>query len=473
MITTTERSRFVILALAVVAFFMDGIDGSIITIALPQITESFNAGVNIASWVVLIYFLVICSFILIVGKIIEKTGASQIFLVGFAIFTVGSLLCALADSIFLLIVFRALQGAGACCLAAASPALIALYLPSKKRGVSFGILAASSAVAFAIGPVIGGAILEVTTWHWIFLINIPIGISAVIAGYIILPREKPELRSLSFDYLGALLIFLTTILLFLFITSGIIAGLPVALTLCVAALVSAAALVIWERRTDDPVLDMDLITRRPFFLSTLAFVFLGGAFGGILFILPFYFDVILHATPGITGMYLLIPAVFCAICNPPAGATADRYGTRIVTIIGGSLVTLSFFLFCGYTTTEETILIFGSLILIGVGSGIFQGPGASRIIENSPEEKKVIASAILSMALYIGVACGTALFSAAFSWFVPTGEHATIHGAIFMQGFHAAMITGLVMAGIGLILTIAVRNHSPQKKYDTNSSDYN
>ena len=208
----TSRDQKIILAIIAFAMFMASLDTSIVNISLPTIAEWFDTDMGLVSWVVMGYLLVLSGLMLACGRLGDIRGFRRVFIAGFAVFTAGSLLCGLATSIGLLIAFRVIQGIGAAAIEAIAPAMIAVSLPAEKRGWALGILMTIISLSIALGPILGGFITEYLGWHWVFFVNVPIGILAVALAIRYLPPDVVPPQAGRFDTSGAVLILVALVL---------------------------------------------------------------------------------------------------------------------------------------------------------------------------------------------------------------------------------------------------------------------
>lgn len=190
--TKPAPHQWLILLLISLAAFMGALDTTIVNISLPSISKYFGSDIATVSWVSITYLLVLSSTLITFGRVADIRGYKKIYIAGFVIFTLGSLSCGLSSTIFMLIGFRVLQGAGAAMLQAIGGAMVVRYLPEKARGTAFGVLTTSAAVGLAAGTPLGGFLSQFYSWHWIFFVNLPVGIFAIILALTILPRDSGE-----------------------------------------------------------------------------------------------------------------------------------------------------------------------------------------------------------------------------------------------------------------------------------------
>ncbi|MDO5845669.1 MAG: MFS transporter, partial [Methanocorpusculum sp.] len=202
-----KRQQILLLIAISLAALMDGLDGSIVNIALPVIAADFGADTGTVSWIVITYLLMVAGTILIFGNIAARGHIKKTFVIGFALFTAASALCGFSPSLEMLTAARIIQGIGASMIIACAPIICVKFLPSNILGLSFGVLTAATSVGFALGPAIGGILTHYLSWHWIFLINIPVGIFAIFYVLHVVPKGIPE-QAAKFDIRGAVLLFI-------------------------------------------------------------------------------------------------------------------------------------------------------------------------------------------------------------------------------------------------------------------------
>jgi MFS family permease len=205
-ITDPFRQKLLLSAVAL-GVVMDGIDGSIVNVALPTMATYFGTDTGTIAWVIITYLLMMAGLLLVFGKIAGRGFTKRLFLLGFVVFTLGSAACGVASTLDILLAARLIQGIGAAMIAAVAPLLCIRYLPKKMLGTALGVIAATSSIGFAAGPAIGGILTQHFSWHWIFLVNIPIGILGILFAARVIPADEPEDRTVSFDYPGAVTLF--------------------------------------------------------------------------------------------------------------------------------------------------------------------------------------------------------------------------------------------------------------------------
>ncbi|MDD4429699.1 MAG: MFS transporter, partial [Paludibacter sp.] len=257
------RQKLLLIA-AGIAVFMDALDGSVVNISLPVIAADFGTDAGTVSWVSVSYLLILAGLILTFGKLSDCGYVRMIFIAGFVVFTLGSVVCGLSPNLAILIASRVFQGIGAAMIAASAPMLCVKFLPMNMLGVSLGVLTAASSIGFAVGPAIGGVITAFLSWHWIFFLNIPIGIFAVLFAVKIIPRSV-SVDKCAFDFAGAFA-------LFCMMASGIFAlerlphlGFlsPVIIFAAGICVVSLILFIRFELRSRHPILNIRVFAKWP------------------------------------------------------------------------------------------------------------------------------------------------------------------------------------------------------------------
>jgi EmrB/QacA subfamily drug resistance transporter len=327
--------RWLILSAVSVGTFMATLDGSIVNIALPSIQAAFGVDLAVVEWVSIAYLVVVGSVLLPFGRLGEVVTFRRVYLVGFAVFTTASVLCGAAPGPGALIAFRIVQGIGAGMLQAMGPAIVARTFGPGERGRALGLNAISVSLGLTLGPVLGGALTEFASWRGVFLVNLPIGILAILWASRVLPDERRSVGQ-TFDIPGAALSGSALLTLLLALTQGESLGWtsPVILALLATAAV-AMALFLWvERRTSQPLIDLRLFAIRAFSAGNASVVI---AFAGLFtatFLLPFLLERGAGYTPLEAGILLTPIPVIGAIVAPFSGALSDRIGSRLPASIG-------------------------------------------------------------------------------------------------------------------------------------------
>lgn len=452
----------VILAIISFAVFMATLDTSIVNISLPTIAEWFGTDMGSVSWVVMAYLLTLSGLMLACGRLGDMAGFRRVFIAGFAIFTIGSLLCGLAATLGLLIAFRVVQGIGAAAIEAIAPAMIAVCLPKEKRGWALGILMTVVSVAIAAGPILGGSITEYLGWQWVFFVNVPVGILAVVLATRYLPCDTVIKTAGRFDTPGAVLI-LAALATFLFpLNQGLYRGWtsPVIAGSFGVSLLLFALFLVHERRCRNPLVDMDLFAAPRYLRGNIAGMLVILAFAGSEFLLPFYFEQVRGIPTEIVGLLLAVPAAALIVSGPAAGKLSDRYGSRGLMISAALLAAITMFLFSLFDSATGLVFMIGTLTLEGFAVGLFMPPNMSLILSSGRQMSEGIASGVMMTLRNVGAMLGIAIFGTiamqAFLGAAANLKMQSFDPALLVSGFHAAYLAGAAICLVVVVISVFV-----------------
>ena len=444
---------------------MDGLDGSIVNVALPAIAADFNTSTGTISWVIIAYLLMMAGFLLVFGKIADRGLMKKIFIGGFIIFTLGSAACGFSPNLNYLLASRIIQGIGAAMIAAVGPLICVRSLPPRMLGVALGVLTAASSIGLAAGPAIGGFLTHLLSWHWIFLINIPIGIVGIIYAHWIIPLDAPAEDKTPLDLPGAVTLFGAMIFGIFTLQEVSTLGLTDPLILVSAAfcVMFTSIFIVRELKTPVPFIDIRIFSKWQFTSVVAAFLFINVLFMGVLYLLPFYLSSEMKLNLATIGMFLLIPPLVTGILSIPFGRLSDRYGRRWF-VVAACLLLITYNGIFAMLVPEAGILpLLVALVLMGAVFGIAGGAASSRIIEIAPEGEKGTGSSLMITAMYLGSVIGTALFATLFTFRTSTGgvvAFASLDSATFLSGFHFTMFIGLILSIFPLIFSAIVKDEA-------------
>jgi len=455
------RQKLLLAAIAL-GVVMDGIDGSIVNVALPTMAAYFDTDTGTIAWVIITYLLMMAGLLLVFGKLAERGYAKKLFLSGFVIFTLGSAACGIAPTLDILLVARLVQGLGAAMIAAVAPLLCLWYLPKEMLGMALGVLAATTSIGFAAGPAIGGIITQFLSWHWIFLVNIPIGIIGILFAARVIPGDEPEDHPVSFDYPGAITLF-GAMIFFTFVLEEVASrGItdPLILVCGALCLLCSGLFVVRELTTAEPFLNILIFAKWQFTSVLVAYLLLNVIFLGIIYLLPFYLTMEMHFDMATSGLCLLIPMAVVAFISIPFGQWSDRHGRRVFAVAACGLFIIFSAIFAVLSPESGIIPLLAGLFLMGMAFGIAAGPASSRIIESAPKGEKGTGSSLMVTTIYFGGVLGTALYAMLFSFSTANAggivAFTDLDSATFLTGFHMTMGTGLVLSVIPLVLSAIV-----------------
>src|SRR4051794_1577388 len=403
------------LVLVSIATFMLLLDVTVVNVALPDIQRELNASLSSLQWVVDAYSLMLAAFLLTAGSLGDRLGRRRVFTIGFGVFTLASFLCGISGDPTLLNLSRGLQGIGGAGMFATSLALIGQEFQGKDRATAFGVWGATVGGAVAVGPLVGGVLTENFGWEWIFFVNVPIGIAAmVLTERKIVNVSAPDPEPID---VPGLVTFSTGLFLLIF---GLIRGNPEGWgsPVILACLVGAAALmgifITIETRTRFPMLDFSLF-RNPAFngVSAVAFCLSAGMFALFLYI-TIYFQGVLDYSPLEAGLRFLPLTVLGFIASPVAGALSHRVAIRVLLGIGLTLVGIGLLLMHGISPDSEWTTLLVGFLIAGVGVGITNPGIGQAAIAVVPVEKSGMGSGINSTFRQVGIATGVAGLGAIF-----------------------------------------------------------
>jgi len=445
--------------LAAVSFglFMIMLDNTVVNVALPSIQRDLGADLSELQWIVTGYALTFAALLLVGGKVADAYGRRRIFVLGIVVFTVASLLCGLADSSEMLIGARVLQGAGAALMNPATLSIIAATFPPAQRGAAIGIWAGVSALALAIGPLVGGLLTEHLDWSWIFFINVPIGILGIAASYLFIDESRDETHE-RLDLPG-----LATSAIGLFaLTYGLIEANTYGWTstrILGSFLVAAVALVgfvLLERHQRAPMLQLDLFRNRTYTGANITMLLVALAMFGVFFFVSLYMQNILGYSPVEAGAAFLPMTLLIILVAPLAGRTSDRLGSRGLMTAGMLLISVQLLLFSRLGADASYWHLLPALLVGGVGMALTMTPSAAAATRAVPVDKAGVGSAVLNSARQVGGTMGIAVMGA-----IVAAQMGGVRSVeTFMDGFDTALLVAAGIALLGaLVAFVLVRPH--------------
>ncbi len=407
-----SRKRFVMAAVAM-GIFLATVDGSIVNVALPTLVEALDTNFATIQWVVLAYLLTLATLLLAIGRLADIYGKKRLYNTGFVVFTLFSVACGLASSAYMLIAMRVLQAVGASMLLALGPALIAEAFPPSERGKALGVSGAVVSVGIVTGPTVGGVLIENLSWHWIFFVNLPIGVVGTWMAWRFVPAHRPA-GGQRFDYLGALLLLIGLLALLLALTFGQSAGFfsPRVLALFGAAAVFLATFVLWEIRAADPMIDLRLFRNDLFTINIVTGFLSFIAISGTILLLPFYLEIMRGYSVQQVGLMLAVTPIALGISSPLSGMLSDRVGPRRVAAVGLFVLIIGYWAVSTLSATTTIAGYVARLAPVGLGMGIFQSPNNSAILGAVPRARLGIASGLLALTRTLGQTTGIAVLGA-------------------------------------------------------------
>jgi DHA2 family multidrug resistance protein-like MFS transporter len=442
-----ERRRWAAAAIFT-ALAMASLDTAIANIALPAIAADLHAGPADVIWVVNVYQIALVATLLPLAALGEVVGHHRIYLAGLLLFTLASLACACAWSLPSLLTARVLQGLGASGILSVNTALVRVVYPGRLEGRGFGYNALVVATAFTLGPTIASGILAIGPWPWLFAVNIPIGLVAMLIGLKTLPRTPTATHA--FDFPGALLAAACLGLFILGVGSAAHHERPwlISIELASAALLGWA-LIRRQAESPAPMLPIDLF-RRPVFALSTATAICSFAVQGLAFVsLPFYFEDILGRSQVETGFFMTPWPLVVAIMAPIAGRLSDRHPAGILGGVGLALLSLGMALLAVLPTNPHVFDIVWRMAICGCGFGFFQAPNMKALMSSAPSDRSGSASGMVATARLTGQTIGAALAALCF-------------GLAGREGATVALVLGAIFAAVGCGMSVLRLVANPQ-----------
>jgi EmrB/QacA subfamily drug resistance transporter len=441
-------------AVCSLSLFIVGIDNTIVNVALPAIQHDLHAPVSGLQWTVDAYILVIASFLMLSGSVADRFGRRRVFQTGLGVFTLGSLLCSLAPGLGWLIAFRMVQALGGSMMNPVAVSIIAnVIIDPRERARALGIWGGVFGVSMALGPVVGGVLVAGVGWRGIFWVNIPIGVAAIALTALLVPESRAA-HPRRLDPGGQVLIIVMLASLTYAIIEGPRAGWHSAEILALFSLsaVALGALIAYERRRVEPLLDIRFFRSAPFSGASLMAISGFAAVGGILFLSTLYLQDVRGLSALDAGLYLLPLGAMTLIFAPLSGRLLGRRGPRPPLLIAGVMMTAGALMLTRLAATTSAGWLVITYIIFGIGFGMLNAPITNTAVSGMPRARAGVAAAVTSTSRQVGQVLGVAVVGSAVT--------SALHGPLrtgFTQASHVGwwIVTGCSAAVllIGLLTT--------------------
>ena len=433
---------------------MTALDTSVVNTVLPIVGKTYHAEVASVEWVVTIYLLGLSSLLLSFGRLGDMRGHKLVYILGFGVFVVSSMLCGLAPNLLTLVIFRGMQAIGAAMLAANSPAILTKNFPAEQRGQALGMQATMTYLGLTVGPSFGGWLASWLGWRAVFYINFPVGLLAMWLSLRSIPDDRAYQVSESFDWPGALVFMLALSSLLLGLNQGHNWGWgsPQILILLGGAALLGFLFLWLENRARNPMIDLNLFRQKHFSLTTSSAILNYIGVYSVTFLMPFYLIQGRMFSSAEAGLLLTAQPVIMAITAPISGTLSDRLGTRWPAMLGMAGLTIGLFLLSrlGPESSVQSIIL--SLGVMGLGTGIFISPNNSALMGSAPRHRQGIAAGILATARNFGMVLGVGISGSIFTSLITRGEASSVVGEASGEVFFSAIqVCFLVAAGIALL----------------------
>jgi EmrB/QacA subfamily drug resistance transporter len=443
-----RRRRMLVLAICCMSLFIVGIDATIVNVALPSIQHDLHAPVSGLQWTVDAYTIVVASFLMLSGSTADRVGRRRTFQAGLGLFTLGSLLCSLAPGLGWLVGFRMLQALGGSMLNPVAMSIITnTFTDPAERARAIGLWGAVFGGSLALGPVVGGALVASVGWRGIFWVNIPVGVAAIILTALFVPESRAAVAR-RVDPVGQILI----VLLLASLTYGIIEGpnagwsSPRILACFAVAAAALIALVSYEPRRREPLLDLRFFRSAPFSGATVIAVCAFAALGGFLFLNTLYLQdergfSALHA-----GLYTLPLAAMTVALAPLSGRIVAVRGPRLPLVVAGIATTAGALMLTRLTASTSTGYLLASYVVFGIGAGLVNAPITNTAVSGMPRSQAGVAAGIASTSRQVGSALGVAVAGSAVL--------SALHGPLRLGFADASHVGWWILAGCGVAILL-------------------
>src|SRR4051812_35246679 len=450
----SRRHRIGILLICCMSLFIVGLDITVVNVALPSIAGQLDAGISGLAWIVDAYTVVMASLLMFSGSMADRLGRRRTFVAGLVVFTTASLLCSIAPSVEVLVLFRVLQAVGASMLNPVAMSIITnTFTDRRERAQAGGVWGGVFGISMALGPIVGGTIVSSLGWRPIFLINLPIGLLALVLTLRFIPESKAP-RPRRFDPVGQVLV----ILLLATLTFGIIEApgrgwsspaVVAAFTVAVAAL---TALLLYEPRREEPLVDLRFFRSIPFASSIAICVAEFAAFGGFLFLNTLYLQEGRGLSAVQAGLATVPLALMTVVAAPLSGRIVGRRGPRLPLVVAGVCTVTACAMLTGLDAGRPLGLLLVAYVLFGIGFGSVNAPITNAAVSGMPRAQAGVAAALATTSRQVGQTLGVAVVGAIVTAHLGSSVHADPTAASGPAWWTLTACGGVVLV-LGLVAT--------------------
>ncbi len=426
--STTPVRPYAVLAICCMSLLVVSMDITIVNVALPAVRRDLDASLSGLQWVIDAYTMVVASLLMLAGSLADRFGRRRTFQTGLALFTLASALCSLAPDLPSLIAFRMLQAIGASMLNPVAMSIITnTFIEPKARAGAIGVWGAVVGVSMALGPLVGGGLTQLVGWRAIFWINVPIGAAAIALAQRFVPESRaPTARRA--DPVGQVLVFAALASVTYAVIEGPHHGWTSPLITALFAIAAGAvlALLVYEPRRAEPLIDLRFFRSVPFASATVIAVCAFGTFSGFLFLNALYLQTVKQLSPFETGLYTLPLALATIACSPISGMLVGSRGTRLPLVIAGVAIATSGLMLAQIDAATPLSWLVAAYVIFGIGFGMVNAPITNTAVSGMPRARAGLAAAIASTSRQVGASLGVAL----------GGTIASVAGADFARATH-------------------------------------
>ncbi len=455
--TELAPSARLVLASLSLAMLLSSLGTSIANVGLPAMAEAFNASFQDVQWIVLAYLLAITTLIVSVGRLGDITGRRRLLLVGIFVFTVASVLCGVAPTLWQLIAARAAQGLGAAVMMALTLAFVSETIRKEKIGTAMGLLGTMSAIGTALGPSLGGVLIAILGWRAIFLVNLPLGILTFVLTYRYLPvdRQGAKTERARFDTLGTILLALTLAAYALAMTIGRGNFGVLNIALLAAAALGVGLFVRAQARAPSPLIRLAMF-RDPALSASFAMnVLVSKVLMATLVVGPFYLSRALALDAVLVGIVLSVGPLAVALTGMPAGWIANRFGPHCATIVGLIAIATGSLLLSVLPASLSAYI--ASLVVVTVGYALFQTANNTAVMTDVHPDQRGVISGLLTLTRNLGLITGASAMGAVFAFASATTDITTAHPDAVGSSMRVTFAVAAILIGAALVIAIGSR----------------
>lgn len=455
-----QKKRWMILIVLNIFTFMSTLDGSIVNIALPELSKQLKLPMAQIEWVTTGYLMAICAAILFFGKLGDIVGKIRIFKIGTIVFVIGSMLCGLSVSLPALIASRVIQALGASMTMANSQGIVTDIFPATERGKALGFIGTFVSLGSIAGPSLGGIMVSTVGWEYIFWVNVPIGLIAIFFGWKVLPKDLTRVKS-SIDVPGSLLfaVFIITLFAGLLLGQQLGYGNSLIVTSIIVAVVSFVAFIWMELRRKEPLLQLSLFKNPLFSLSILCGFLVFTANFCFNIIAPFYAQNMLNLSPFYAGFLLMLLPICMVVVAPMSGALSDKIGSEFLTFAGLVVMVIAQFGLAQLHVGSSVVLVGVWIAMLGIGSGLFQSPNNSLVMSKVPRTQLGSAGSVNSLVRNVGMVVGITIATTILFQVMSSKAGYRVTGLVpgrpelFIEGMHVVFVTSASICLVAALLT--------------------
>ncbi|WP_375103419.1 MFS transporter [Paenibacillus sp. RS8] len=455
-----QKKRWIILIVLNIFTFMSTLDGSIVNIALPELSKQLKLPMAQIEWVTTGYLMAICAAILFFGKLGDIVGKIRIFKIGTVVFVIGSMLCGFSLSLPALLASRVIQAIGASMTMANSQGIVTDIFPANERGKALGFIGTFVSLGSIAGPSLGGIMVSTLGWEYIFWVNIPIGVIAILLGWKVLPKDLTRTKS-TIDVPGSLLfaIFIISLFAGLLLGQQLGYGDSLIVTSLIVAVISFIAFLWTELRRKEPLLQLSLFKNPLFSLSILCGFLVFTANFCFNIIAPFYAQNMLNLSPFEAGFLLMLLPICMVVVAPISGALSDKIGSEFLTFAGLVVMVIAQFGLAALHEGSSVVLVGVWIAMLGIGSGLFQSPNNSLVMSKVPRTQLGSAGSVNSLVRNVGMVVGITIATTILFHVMSSEAGYRVTGLVpgrpelFISGMHVVFMTSASICFVAALLT--------------------